>query len=81
MIVFFSGGSPIVETTLPDPAVMLSYFVDVKSGKPASRMRQIMAIRTKEKPCQSKSSSKSPPPKAPNPPKSKLRLRLKVRKA
>ncbi len=45
MIVYFSGGSAIAETGVPDPAIMLSYYVTVKKGKPDKRLRRILTIR------------------------------------
>lgn len=51
MILYFSGGSPIVEVTLPEPHVMLSYYVDVKpkTGKTSKRMAEIMRLRAEAK--------------------------------
>lgn len=53
MIIYFSGGSPICETTLVDPPIMPSYFVNVdtnlgedkKHNKPDSRLRTLFEAR------------------------------------
>lgn len=51
MLLYFSGGSPIVEVTLPEPHVMLSWFVDVKpkTGKTSKRMTEIMRLRAESR--------------------------------
>lgn len=49
MRVFFSGGSPIPECNLKRPDIMLSYFVDGKSGRPNARMARILKIRKKSR--------------------------------
>lgn len=49
MRIFMAGGSPIVETSLKRPNVMCSAYVDVKNGKPNSRMVRLMTIRKKAK--------------------------------
>ena len=53
MIFYYSGGSPIVETTLKDPAIMPSFFVNVdtalkdrkKDNKPDARLRKLFDAR------------------------------------
>lgn len=47
MILFFSGGSAIAETGIPDPSIMLSWYVTVKKGKADKRLRRILDIRKK----------------------------------
>lgn len=49
MRVFFSGGSPIPETSLKKPDIMLSFFVDGGKGKPNARMKRILKIRKKKR--------------------------------
>lgn len=49
MIIFYSGGSAIAETGIDDPAIMLSYYVTVKKGKPDKRLRRILDIRKRAK--------------------------------
>jgi hypothetical protein len=49
MRIFQAGGSPIVETTLKNPSVICSAFVDVKKGKPNSRLKRLMKLRKKAK--------------------------------
>lgn len=51
MIIFHSGGSPIVETTVKTPNLMLSFAVDVKErdNKPNSRLRLILKQKRREK--------------------------------
>lgn len=50
MRVYFSGGSPIPETCLDKPDIMLSFFVDVgKRGLPNTRLVKAMNIRKKAK--------------------------------
>lgn len=44
---YFSGGSAIAETGIPDPSIMLSFYVTVKNGKPDKRLRRILSIRKK----------------------------------
>jgi hypothetical protein len=71
MIVFFSGGSAIVETSVrnPPPAIMLTYFQShaYKSGKPEARLAKLIALRAKSKKkgtpkCKSKSGGKNSSP-------------------
>lgn len=66
MKVFFSGGSPIVETSLDDPWIMLSYFVNVsrKTGKIDKRMSNILDIRKKERSKKCKPQKKKPQSKS-----------------
>lgn len=45
MILYFSGGSPIVETSLKKPNIMPSAAVDVKDGKPGTRLRKLIKAR------------------------------------
>jgi hypothetical protein len=48
--IYFSGGSPIPETSLDKPDIMLSYYVDVgKRGLPNTRLVKAMNIRKKAK--------------------------------
>jgi hypothetical protein len=63
MILYFSGGSAIVETSQKNPAIMLSYFVNVNlaNNKPDSRLRKAIAIRSAKK-CKSKPSKKKKGP-------------------
>jgi len=44
---YYSGGSPIPETNMAKPDIMLSMYVDAKNGKPNARMRAIFAAREK----------------------------------
>lgn len=44
MHLFFSGGSPIVETALDKPDVMLSAFVNARNWKPDARFRRLMKL-------------------------------------
>lgn len=48
MKIFHSGGSPIPERNLDHPSVMLSYWVNVKKGRPDSRLRNILKYRKKK---------------------------------
>ena len=45
MRVYMAGGSPIVETSLKNPSIMVSAFVDVKKGKPNTRLAKLMSLR------------------------------------
>lgn len=47
MIILLSGGSAIPETCLPAPTIMLSFFVNIsqKTGKPDSRIRNLVEAR------------------------------------
>jgi hypothetical protein len=47
MRIYFSGGSPIVETALKNPSIMLSYYVNVKKGKPDARTKKLLTLRRK----------------------------------
>lgn len=64
VIVFYSGGSAIAETAIDSPAIMSSFYVyvDPDTNKPDSRLRRMLAIRTREnkgeKKCESKSKTK-----------------------
>ena len=49
MIVFHAGGSPIVETSLYKPNVLLTFLTDVKDGKPNTRMEKLLTLRKKAK--------------------------------
>lgn len=53
MIVYFSGGSDIVEVSLPAPAIMLSAYchADGEHGrwKPIGRFKELLRIRAKAK--------------------------------
>lgn len=49
MIVYMAGGSPIVETTLERPAILLTFLTDVKDGKPNTRMEKLLRLRQKAK--------------------------------
>ena len=53
MRVFYSGGSPIAETGLRNPAadIMLSFWVDTRAKKtePNARMRAIFQVREEKK--------------------------------
>lgn len=50
MILFYSGGSAIIETSIrnPPPSIMNSYYLSypMKDGKPESRLRDLIAIRS-----------------------------------
>jgi hypothetical protein len=69
LIIFLSGGSAITETCLEEPDVMLSFYVNIsqKTGKPDSRIVNLMNARRKAKglPCKlpKKKKSKSKPSK------------------
>ena len=49
MRVYHAGGSPICETTLHKPSIMLSFYVDAKSGRPNARLAKLLALRSKAK--------------------------------
>lgn len=49
MRIYMAGGSPIVETTLKNPSVLLTFLTDVKDGKPNSRMEILLGIRAESK--------------------------------
>lgn len=49
VIVYFAGGSPIPETSIKKPSLMMSHFVDVKNGKPCSRLEKLLDLRRKAK--------------------------------
>jgi hypothetical protein len=49
MVVYHAGGSPIVETSVKKPSLMMSHFVDVKNGKPCSRLAKLLDLRRKAK--------------------------------
>lgn len=49
MKIYFSGGSPIVETALKNPPIMPTFLTDVKNGKPCSRLARLIEIRKKAK--------------------------------
>ena len=49
MRVFFSGGSPIVETVLDKPDIMPTFYTDVRKGKPCARLARLMKLRKKDK--------------------------------
>ena len=49
MRIFFSGGSPIPESSIDHPDLMLSFFVNVKKGKPDARFKRLMKLRKKDK--------------------------------
>lgn len=44
---YFSGGSPIVETSLSKPSIMLSAYVNARKWKPDSRMKKLLKLRKK----------------------------------
>lgn len=48
MRIFHAGGSPIVETSMHKPAIMASAYVDAKNGRPNSRLKKLLALRSKD---------------------------------
>lgn len=50
MILFFSGGTHLVEKVIKEPALMFSYYVHVfdnNGNRPAKRMRRLLKWKKK----------------------------------